>query len=96
MSGTLTTTTTVTNTSDGTGTDGMSQVVLYNDNVNTLEHVVLTLCSTFGHSMRMAVKIAMDAHMSGRSVAEVEDQKDAITHKGQLVSGGLTAEVEKI
>lgn len=78
------------------GTDGMAQVVLYNDNVNSFDHVVDCLVQTFGHSVAMATKLAMEAHTSGRTVAEVEEMELAIQHKESLVSAGLTAEVEKI
>ena len=76
--------------------EGMSQVVLYNDDVNTFEHVTKTLMQVFEHSHSMAVKIAREAHESGRTVAQVEEHGEAIQHKQQLVSAGLTAEVEKI
>jgi len=78
------------------GTDGTSQVVLYNDHVNTFEHVIKTLMQVFGHPHAVAMKLAWDAHNSGRTVAEVESHEDAVQHKGQLISAGLTAEVEKV
>ena len=77
-------------------TGGMSQVVLYNDDVNTFEHVVKTLMQVFGHPHSVAAKLAWDAHRSGRTVAEIEDHGKAVQHKGQLASAQLTAEVEKL
>ena len=76
--------------------EGMCQVVLYNDDVNSFDHVVRCLMVVFGHPIELSSKLAMDAHTSGRTIAEVEDANKAIKHKEQLISFGLTAEVEKI
>ena len=76
--------------------EGMCQVVLYNDDVNSFDHVVRSLMVVFGHPIELSAKLAMDAHTSGRTVVEVEDASKAIVHKQQLVSVGLTAEVERI
>jgi ATP-dependent Clp protease adaptor protein ClpS len=74
----------------------MSQVVLYNDDVNSFEHVILTLMRVFGHTHPVAAKLAWDAHKNNRTVAEVEGHSEAVTHKQQLQSAGLTAEVERV
>jgi ATP-dependent Clp protease adaptor protein ClpS len=80
----------------GIGTDGVCQVVLYNDNHNTFDHVVLSLMAIFKHTGAIAKKVAMEAHTKGRAVAEVEDSEAARTHKDMLADAGLKAEVEKI
>lgn len=76
--------------------EGMCQVVLYNDDFNTFDHVVKSLMVIFGHPAELSAKLAMEAHTSGRTVAEVEDASKAVMHKEQLISFGLTAEVERI
>ena len=81
---------------DGLGLDGQCQVVLYNDNVNTCEHVVKCLMRIFGHSFEMAKKLMWEAHNQGRTIAQVEEKEQAVLHKQQLASAGLTAEVEGI
>ena len=78
------------------GLDGIRQVVLYNDDHNAAVFVVHCLRRVFGHTEQMAEKIMMEAHIKGRSIAEVEDREKAQLHKDQLQSCGLTAEVEKI
>jgi ATP-dependent Clp protease adaptor protein ClpS len=83
-------------TGDDLDLEGMCQIVLYNDDVNTFDHVVRSLMVVFGHPIELSSKLAMDAHTSGRTVAEVEGAEKAIFHKEQLISFGLTAEVEKI
>lgn len=78
------------------GVEPMYQVVLYNDDHNPFDKVILLLMQIFGHTQDLAIKIAMEAHTSGRAVAEVEEKELAIQHKQQLVSAGLTAEAEPI
>jgi ATP-dependent Clp protease adaptor protein ClpS len=86
----------ITRSSDDLGFDGMAQVVLYNDDVNSFDHVIRCLQQVFGHNHQLARKIATDAHNTGRTIAEVEGHEKAILHKEQLISYGLTAEVERI
>ena len=80
----------------GFGTDGICQVVLYNDNVNDMVHVVDSLIMVFGHNVGIATKVMMEAHEKGRAVAEVEEAEKAIVHKAQLTARKLTADVERI
>ncbi len=72
------------------------QVVLFNDDVNSIEHVVISLMKVFDHASDLAIKITIDAHKNGKSVAEVEEESQAKLHKQQLQSLGLTASVEII
>ena len=72
------------------------QVVLHNDDVNSMERVVLSLMRVFRHSAELAAKIMLEAHDYGRAVAEVEAETPARQHCDQLKTFGLTATVEKI
>lgn len=80
----------------GTGYGSDHQVILYNDNVNTVEYVVSCLIKIFGHPQGLAEKIMMEAHKTGRTIAQVESREKAMQHKQQLEAAGLTADVEKI
>ncbi len=75
---------------------GTWQVVLFNDEHNNAEYVVICLMKVFGHNMAIAAKIMFEAHSRGRAIAEVEDKEKAQLHKDQLQSLGLTASIEKI
>lgn len=74
----------------------LCQVVLYNDNHNSMEHVVSCLMSVFGHPKQLAEKLMMEAHRSGRTIAQVEECPKAVEHAKQLASKGLRAEVESL
>ena len=76
--------------------DSLYEVVLFNDDVNSFDHVIESLVQVFHHPLQLAVKIAVEAHRTGRAIAEVESRKQAQLHKDQLQSLGLTAEIEKV
>jgi ATP-dependent Clp protease adaptor protein ClpS len=76
--------------------EDLYQVVLHNDDHNTMERVVGCLMQVFGHPMELAEKIMLEAHSRGKAIAEVEGETEARTHCGQLLSFGLTATVEKV
>jgi len=72
------------------------QVVLHNDDVNSVEHVVTCLQTVFAHNMELAAKIMLEAHKNGRSIAEVENETPAVEHRDQLRAYGLSSTVEPI
>ncbi|MBT3192466.1 MAG: ATP-dependent Clp protease adaptor ClpS [Verrucomicrobia bacterium] len=76
--------------------DGLYEVILFNDDVNSMEHVIDSLVDVFGHPEELAVKIMIEAHRRGRAIAEVEARSLAQRHKDQLQSYGLTASIEKV
>ena len=80
----------------GPGIGWDSQVVLWNDDVNFIEHVILSLMEVFGHGQAMAEKIAIEAHRRGRAIAEVETRKKAEQHAKALRDRRLRATVEDV
>ena len=80
----------------GAGLGWDSQVVLFNDGVNTFDHVIRCLMSIFGHGEQLAAKIAVEAHLKGRAIAEVEPREPAERHVAELRRRGLGAAVESV
>ena len=76
--------------------EDMCQVVLFNDDHNTMDRVVECLMKVFSHPLELAAKIMIEAHEKGKAIAEVESETPAKLHRDQLVSFGLTATVERI
>jgi ATP-dependent Clp protease adaptor protein ClpS len=76
--------------------EDLFQVLLYNDDHNTMEHVVTSLMQVFHHPEALAVKIMLEAHEKGRAIAEVESESPARLHRDQLQSYGLTATLEHV
>ena len=82
---------------DSNGTSGWdTQVILFNDDVNTIDHVVASLMNVFGHPEPLAETIAYEAHNTGRAIAEVEPRPDAEKHAAALRALGLQAAVENV
>ena len=72
------------------------QVVLHNDDKNSVSHVIHSLQLVFAYDISMAAKIMLEAHERGKAIAEVEGQTAALEHKDQLLSYGLCVTVEPI
>jgi ATP-dependent Clp protease adaptor protein ClpS len=78
----------------GSGLGDPSQIVIYDDEINTMEWVVSSLMEVLGHSAPLAAKIMFEAHHRGRAIAEVEPEEKAARHCRELLSRGLRADVE--
>lgn len=90
----LSSATAVLDSNGGTGWD--TQVILFNDDINTFDHVIAALMSVFGHPEPLAENIAYEAHTTGRAIAEVEPRPDAEKHAAALLALGLQAAVESV
>ncbi|MBU4460195.1 MAG: ATP-dependent Clp protease adaptor ClpS [Verrucomicrobia bacterium] len=77
-------------------TGGEFQVVLHNDEVHTTGQVIVALVLVFRHSVALARRIMLEAHRTGRAIAQVEPEPAANRHAGQLRRYGLRATVESI
>ena len=64
--------------------------------MNTFDHVIASLMSIFGHGRQLAAQIALEAHGTGRAIAEVEAREPAQKHAAALTAAGLRATVEDI
>ena len=73
------------------------QVVLHNDDHNTMDHVVRSLLrSVPGMSTERALVLMMEAHNTGRAVVLVCPLELAELVRDRLESCGLTATIEKV
>ena len=71
-------------------------VILYNDDVNSMDHVVRSLMrSVPGLGLRKSIKIMFEAHNSGRAVVIVCPLEPAELYRDRLESCGLTATIEQ-
>ena len=71
------------------------KVILYNDDHNSMDHVVRSLVrSVPGLGTSKAVKIMLEAHNTGRAVVTVCPLELAELYRDRLESCGLTATIE--
>jgi ATP-dependent Clp protease adapter protein ClpS len=73
-----------------------AQVILYNDDHNTAEHIVRCLILIFGHDIGMAHHLTMEAHALGKTIAQVEPYGKAVYHSALLDLANVKSEVTKI
>ena len=72
------------------------EVILHNDDMNAMEHVVASLINVFGHAQQLAEKIMAEAHQRGCAIAEVEPRTQALSHRDQLHHRGLRATISNV
>jgi len=71
-------------------------VLLHNDDVNSMDHVVRSLMrSVPGIGRAAAVRIMLEAHLTGVALVTVCPLELAELYRDRLESCGLTATIEK-
>lgn len=70
------------------------QVVVYNDDINTFDHVIFCFISYCNHTEKKATLCAIDIHEKGKSIV-MEGSFDKLRPiRNILCSNGLSAEIE--
>lgn len=71
------------------------KVVLWNDDVNDVMHVIVTLVRTIaGMNLEQAHEVTMTAHVKGSAIAAETYRERAEFYREQLEANGLTATLE--
>jgi len=72
----------------------MYKILLHNDDVNNILHVVDSLVQVFKFDGKIAFKIMLEAHLKGLALCKTEAREQAEFHREQLQSLSLTATIE--
>ena len=70
------------------------KVLIHNDDVNTMEHVVGALMEVFKLKRQACERIMLEAHDKGLALCTVEPFEKAEFHRDQLQSFSLFATIE--
>jgi ATP-dependent Clp protease adaptor protein ClpS len=70
------------------------KIVIYNDDVNTFEHVIECLQKYCSHKMIQAEQCAHIIHFNGKCDVKNGDFEDLVVIKQTLNEKGLTAKIE--
>ncbi len=70
------------------------KVLLHNDDVNSMEHVVRALMQVFKFEEHRCEQIMLEAHKSGVALCTVEPLEQAELHRDRLQSFSLVATIE--
>ena len=70
-----------------------NEIVLYNDDVNTFDHVIDTLIRVCNHSPEQAEQCAILVHYKGKCTVKTGSFDELKPQCTQLLEAGLSAEI---
>ena len=70
-----------------------NEIVLYNDDVNTFDHVIETLIRVCNHIPEQAEQCAMIVHYKGKCTVKTDVLEKLKPQCTQLLDAGLSAEI---
>jgi len=70
------------------------KVLLHNDDVNSMEHVIKALRKVFNFEEQECVRLMIEAHNNGLALCTIEPLEQAEHHRDQLISLSLVATIE--
>ena len=70
-----------------------NEIVLFNDDVNTFDHVIDTLIYTCDHTPEQAEQCAILVHYKGKCTVKTGDYDDLKPRCSKLLEAGLSAEI---
>ncbi len=69
------------------------EIVLFNDDVNTFDHVIDTLISVCDHSPEQAEQCSLIVHYNGKCTVKTGEYDDLKPRCSRLLEAGLSAEL---
>ena len=69
------------------------EIVLYNDDVNTFEHVIETLIQACEHTPEQAEQCSIIVHYKGKCTVKTGEYNDLKPRCSKLLQAGLSAEI---
>jgi ATP-dependent Clp protease adaptor protein ClpS len=70
-----------------------NEIVVFNDDVNTFDHVIATLISVCDHTPEQAEQCSLIVHYKGKCTVKTGEYKDLEPRCTSLLSAGLSAEI---
>jgi ATP-dependent Clp protease adaptor protein ClpS len=70
-----------------------NEIVLYNDDVNTFDHVIDTLIRVCDHTSEQAEQCAILVHYKGKCTVKTGSYDELKPKCSQLLEAGLSAEI---
>jgi len=70
-----------------------NEIVVFNDDVNTFDHVIGTLISICDHTPEQAEQCSLIVHYNGKCTVKTGDYKDLEPRCTGLLNAGLSAEI---
>ena len=70
-----------------------NEIILYNDDVNTFDHVIDTLMKVCDHSLEQAKQCSTIVHYKGKCSVKTGSYSDLKPRCTKLLEAGLSAEI---
>ncbi|WP_419214071.1 ATP-dependent Clp protease adaptor ClpS [Maribacter sp. X9] len=70
-----------------------NEIVLFNDEVNTFDHVINTLMSVCEHTPEQAEQCSLIVHYKGKCTVKTGEYNDLKPRCSRLLQAGLSAEI---
>ncbi|WP_046758290.1 ATP-dependent Clp protease adaptor ClpS [Kordia jejudonensis] len=70
-----------------------NEIVLYNDDVNTFDHVIQTLIYACDHTAEQAEQCSIIVHYKGKCTVKTGEYEDLKPRCSKLLQAGLSAEI---
>ena len=70
-----------------------NEIVLFNDNVNTFDHVIQTLVDACNHTYEQAEQCSLLVHYKGKCTVKTGPYDDLKPRCSKLLQAGLSAEI---
>ncbi len=71
----------------------LSEIVLFNDEVNTFDHVIQTLIDVCEHTPEQAEQCSLIVHYNGKCTVKTGEYSDLKPRCTRLLQAGLSAEI---
>ena len=71
-----------------------NEIILYNDDVNTFDHVINTLISVCDHTLEQAEQCSLIVHYKGKCSVKTGSYSDLKPMCTELLQAELSAEIE--
>lgn len=69
------------------------EIIMYNDDVNTFDHVIETLMRVCKHTAEQAEQCSLIIHYKGKCTVKTGSMEELVPQCLQLLDAGLSAEV---
>lgn len=70
-----------------------SEIVLFNDDVNTFDHVINTLVNVCDHTPEQAEQCSLIVHYNGKCTVKTGEYDELKPRCSKLLQAGLSAEI---
>ena len=71
----------------------LHEIILFNDDVNTFDHVIETLIKVCSHTSEQAEQCAILVHYKGKCIVKTGSFEELKPQCTQLLEAGLSAEI---